>query len=250
MSIIKAFKLGYNYLKYKDDESDPEPVRAIGDIDLSIEKGEFVAILGRNGSGKSTLAKHMNALLMPTSGTIWIDGKDPTEEKDLWKLRKKAGMVFQNPDNQIIAGLVEEDVAFGPKNYGFSREEVEERVAEALKKTHIEHLRDKAVYKLSGGEKKLAAIATILAMEPDIILMDEPSVALDPRNRRYLINLLKEMQTTKIVASHDLDFILDTCERVIVMNDGRIVADGRAKSILLDQKLLEENGLELPLHYQ
>ena len=218
-------------------------------LSLYIERGESVGLIGANAVGKSTFLKVLVGLNMGFTGQLEVV-EHPMNKENLNHIREHIGYVFQDSDAQLFMTTVEEDVAFGPKNYGFSREEVEERVAEALKKTHIEHLRDKAVYKLSGGEKKLAAIATILAMEPDIILMDEPSVALDPRNRRYLINLLKEMQTTKIVASHDLDFILDTCERVIVMNDGRIVADGRAKSILLDQKLLEENGLELPLHYQ
>ena len=155
--------------------------------------------------------------------------------------------MFQDADAQLFMTTVGEDVAFAPRNYGLPEDEVEKRVTAALEKVHIPHLRDKAVYKLSGGEKKLASIATILSMTPDIILMDEPSVALDPRNRRNLIHVVNEFDHLKIIASHDLDFIWDTCGRVILMNGGRIIRDGKAEEILRDKELLEENGLELPL---
>ena len=171
----------------------------------------------------------------------------PLEKKTLPKIREKIGYVFQDADAQLFMTTVGEDVAFAPRNYGLPEEEVEKRVTAALERVHISHLRDKAVYKLSGGEKKLASIATILSMTPDIILMDEPSVALDPRNRRNLIHVVNEFDHLKIIASHDLDFIWDTCERVILMNGGRIIRDGKAEEILRDKELLEENGLELPL---
>ena len=164
-------------------------------------------------------------------------------------IREHIGYVFQDSDSQLFMTTVEEDIAFGPQNYGLSPEEVEKRVAHALELTHIEDLRKKQIYKLSGGEKKLAAIATILSMEPDIVLMDEPSVALDPKNRRHLINLLNEMEPMKIIASHDLDFILDTCERTILMWEGEIIADGPTSEILTNEELLDSHGLELPLRY-
>ena len=157
------------------------------------------------------------------------------------------GYVFQDSDSQLFLSTVEEDVAFGPKNYGLSEEEVEKRVTDALEKVHITGLRRKSNYKLSGGEKKLAAIATILSMEPDIIIMDEPSIALDPRNRRNLIGILDEIKALKIITSHDLDFVMDTCERVVLLDEGRIIADGPSDTILKDKELLESHGLELPL---
>ena len=249
MSIIKAFKLGYNYLKYKDDESDPEPVRAIGDIDLSIEKGEFVAILGRNGSGKSTLAKHMNALLMPTSGTIWIDGKDPTEEKDLWKLRKKAGMVFQNPDNQIIAGLVEEDVAFGPENIGVPTEEIWTRVAKALEKTGMTALRDKSPNRLSGGQKQRVAIAGIVAMQPDCIILDEPTAMLDPVGRKEVLATIRELNqregVTIILITHYMEEVAEA-DRVFVMDGGNIILSGTPREVFSKADLLKAHRLNVP----
>ena len=170
-------------------------------------------------------------------------------KENLNHIREHIGYVFQDSDNQLFMTTVEEDVAFGPRNYGLSEDEVEHRVQEALRLVHIEDLRDKHIYKLSGGEKKLASIATILALEPDIVLMDEPSVALDPRNRRHLIHLLNEMEPMKLIASHDLDFILDTCERTVLMWQGNIVADGPTEQILSDKELLESHGLELPLRY-
>ena len=168
-------------------------------------------------------------------------------KENLSHIREHVGYVFQDSDSQLFLSTVEEDVAFGPKNYGLSDEEVKRRVEEALEKVHITHLRGKHNYKLSGGEKKLAAIATILSMEPDIIIMDEPSIALDPRNRRNLIGILNEISALKIITSHDLDFIMDTCSRALLLDEGRIIADGDVKEVLTDKKLLEEHGLELPL---
>lgn len=171
-------------------------------------------------------------------------------KKSLSKIREKLGYVFQDADSQLFMSHVYEDLAFAPRNYGLSESEVEKRVQKALEMVHIEHLKDKQIYKMSGGEKKLVSIATILAMMPDAILMDEPSVALDPKNRRNLIHVLNGFKQLKIIASHDLDMILDTCSRVILMSDGRIIRDGDAREILSDRELLEANGLELPFCLQ
>ncbi len=173
----------------------------------------------------------------------------PLEKKNLKTIRKNIGYVFQDADSQLFMSTVFDDVAFAPRNYGMSEAEVNEKTMEALKVVHIEQLKDKQIYKLSGGEKKLASIATILSTEPDVILMDEPSVALDPKNRRNLINILNRLNQAKIIASHDLNMIMDTCERTILLSDGKIIKDGNTKEILLDKELMEESGLELPLGY-
>ena len=185
-------------------------------------------------------------LELPDQGEIRIE-EIPLKKQTLQKIREKIGYVFQDSESQLFMTTVEEDVAFAPRNYGLPEEEVARRVDAALKRVHIEHLKGKSIYRLSGGEKKLVSIATILSMTPDIILMDEPSVALDPQNRRNLIHIIREFEHLKMIASHDLDFIWDTCERTILMNDGRIVWDGPTEEIMRDEKLLTENGLELPL---
>ena len=221
-------------------------VPVLQDIGFHVGENEAVGLIGANGVGKSTLLKLLVGLDLGFTGSIRVS-EVPLEKRTLPKIREKIGYVFQDADAQLFMTTVGEDVAFAPRNYGLPEDEVEKRVTAALEKVHIPHLRDKAVYKLSGGEKKLASIATILSMTPDIILMDEPSVALDPRNRRNLIHVVNEFDHLKIIASHDLDFIWDTCGRVILMNGGRIIRDGKAEEILSDKELLEENGLELPL---
>lgn len=221
-------------------------VPVLQDISFHVGENEAVGLIGANGVGKSTLLKLLVGLDLGFTGSIRVS-EVPLEKRTLPKIREKIGYVFQDADAQLFMTTVGEDVAFAPRNYGLPEDEVEKRVTAALEKVHIPHLRDKAVYKLSGGEKKLASIATILSMTPDIILMDEPSVALDPRNRRNLIHVVNEFDHLKIIASHDLDFIWDTCGRVILMNGGRIIRDGKAEEILRDKELLEENGLELPL---
>ncbi len=221
-------------------------VPVLQDICLHAGENESIGLIGANGAGKSTLLKLLVGLGTGFTGSIRVE-EIPLEKKTLPKIREKIGYVFQDADAQLFMTTVGEDVAFAPRNYGLPEEEVEKRVQAALEQTHISHLRDKAVYKLSGGEKKLASIATILSMTPHIILLDEPSVALDPQNRRNLIRILGEFDHLKIIASHDLDFIWDTCERVILLSGGRIVRDGSAEEILRDRALLEANGLELPL---
>ncbi len=216
------------------------------DISFSAEKGSSIGLVGANGVGKSTLLKLLVGLNLQYTGTMQVCDL-PVEKKTLSDIRQHTGYVFQDSDSQLFLSTVYEDVAFGPRNYGLSEEEVSQRVTEALNLTGIAHLQNKQIYKLSGGEKKLASIATILSMQPDLILMDEPSVALDPRNRRNLIRILNSFSQTKLIASHDLDLILETCERTILLAEGRIICDGPTKDILSNQALLEAHGLELPL---
>ena len=215
-------------------------------ISLNAGENESIGIIGANGVGKSTFLKILVGLNLDFEGSIRVE-EIPLEKKMLAKIREKIGYVFQDSDSQLFMTTVYEDVAFAPRNYGLSEEEVDRRVQSALEAVHIAHLKDKPIYQLSGGEKKLVSIATILSMTPDIILMDEPSVALDPQNRRNLIRVLNEFNHLKIIASHDLDFIWDTCKRVILMAEGQIIADGPVEEILRNQELLEKNGLELPL---
>ncbi len=221
-------------------------VTVLKDISLTAHEGESIGVIGANGIGKSTLMRLLVGLYLDYEGVLEVAGH-PVVRKNLNHIREHIGYVFQDSDSQLFLSTVEEDVAFGPKNYGLSEEEVEKRVTDALEKVHITGLRRKSNYKLSGGEKKLAAIATILSMEPDIIIMDEPSIALDPRNRRNLIGILDEIKALKIITSHDLDFVMDTCERVVLLDEGRIIADGPSDTILKDKELLESHGLELPL---
>jgi cobalt/nickel transport system ATP-binding protein len=221
----------------------------LSDVKFKASAGESIGLIGANGIGKSTLLKLLVGLYTEYSGVLKVAGHD-VNKANLNHIREHIGYVFQDSEAQLFLSTVEEDVAFGPKNYGLSEEEVRQRVDEALARVHIESLRKKQNYKLSGGEKKLAAIATILSMKPDIILMDEPSIALDPRNRRNLIHILNELEALKIVASHDLDFIMDTCERTILIDDGQIIYDGPTDKIMHDEKMLTEHGLELPLRFQ
>lgn len=221
-----------------------EPV--ISDLTLHFREGESIGIIGANGVGKSTLLKLLVGLENGFDGSIRIE-EIPVEKNTLAKIRERVGYVFQDSESQLFTSKVYDDVAFAPRNYGFSPEEVELRTKRALEMVHIEHLAQKQIYKLSGGEKKLASIATILSMTPDIILMDEPTNSLDPGNRRAIINLLNEFSHMKIIASHDLDFIWDTCTRTILMKDGKVAYDGATEDILRNKELLEECGLELPL---
>ncbi len=219
------------------------------DLSFHAHDGESIGLIGANGIGKSTFLKLLVGLYTDYQGVLKVGGHT-VEPASLNHIREHIGYVFQDSESQLFLSTVEEDVAFGPRNYGLPKEEVARRVDEALEKVHITALRKKQNYKLSGGEKKLAAIATILSMEPDIILMDEPSIALDPRNRRNLIGILNDLKCLKIVASHDLDFIMDTCERTVLMHEGRIAADGKTEEILKNKDLLEGCGLELPLRFQ
>lgn len=218
----------------------------LSNMSFQLGEGETVGLIGANGTGKSTILRLLVGLLSGHQGSILVDGVE-VEKKSLEEVRRKIGYVFQDSDSQLFLSTVYEDVAFGPRNYGYSKEEVEKRVLGALEQVHMEEWKDRQIYRLSGGQKKLAAIATILSMEPEILLFDEPSIALDPRNRKNLIHIIKEMKGTKLIASHDLDLILDTCPRTILIAHSRIIFDGKTKDILTNQKLLCENGLELPL---
>ena len=222
--------------------------KVLENINYQLKKGESVGLVGANGVGKSTLLRILVGLNTGFQGDVMVNNI-PLEKKNLKTIRKNVGYVFQDADSQLFMSTVFDDVAFAPRNYGMSEAEVNEKTMEALKVVHIEQLKDKQIYKLSGGEKKLASIATILSTEPDVILMDEPSVALDPKNRRNLINILNRLNQAKIIASHDLNMIMDTCERTILLSDGKIIKDGNTKEILLDKELMEESGLELPLGY-
>lgn len=216
------------------------------DISLQVGRGETVGIIGENGAGKSTLLKLMVGLYLNFTGMIRIE-EIPVQKKTLASIRQKIGYVFQDSDSQLFMSTAFEDVAFAPRNYGLPEEEAERRAMAALSQVGASVLRDKPIYQMSGGEKKLVSIATVLSIMPEMIIMDEPSAALDPRNRRNLIRLLNSMEISRIIASHDLDFIMDTCSRVILLDHGSILADGETDEILRDQALLEAHGLELPL---
>ena len=217
----------------------------ITDLSFRINNGEAVGLIGANGAGKSTVMKLLLGLL-PAEGRITVDGLEVRKE-NLSAVRRKLGFVLQTSDNQMFMPTVFEDMMFAPLNYMVSREDAEQRVDAVLERLGLTELKYRHNHKLSGGEKRMAAIATILAMEPEVILMDEPTSALDPYNRRIVINTIRELKQTKIITSHDLDMILDTCERVILLSEGRIAADGPAAEILRDRSLLEANHMELPL---
>ena len=215
------------------------------DLSFTIRDGECVGLIGANGAGKSTVMKLILGLLPCTQGEIRVDDI-PVGKETLKEVRKKLGFVLQNSDNQMFMPTVYEDMIFAPLNYGVSKEETEARVDAVLEKLGLQDLKHRHNHKISGGEKRMAAIATILAMQPEMILMDEPTAALDPYNRRIVINTIRELPQTKLITSHDLDMILDTCDRVILLSGGRIAADGPAQEILRDKELLEANRMELP----
>lgn len=225
-----------------------EKIPVVQDLNFTIHKGESVGLIGANGAGKSTIMKLLLGLLTG-SGEILVDGL-PVNRQNLTQIRRKIGFVLQDSDNQMFMPTVYEDMIFGPRNYGLTEEQAERRVDEILTRLGLMELKHRYNHKISGGEKRMAAIATILAMDPEVILMDEPSTALDPVNRRTVINTINTLPQTKLIASHDLDMILDTCQRVILLSHGAIVADGDAEAILRDKQLLEANRMELPFCLQ
>ncbi|HIJ94529.1 MAG TPA: ABC transporter ATP-binding protein [Desulfuromonadales bacterium] len=227
----------------------PDGTVALKDVSFRISHGESVALIGANGAGKSTLLQHLNGALMPARGSITI-GDVPVTKATLAGIRRTVGMVFQNPDDQLFMPTVNDDVAFGPFNLGLRGEELEWRVAAALAAVAAEPLRNRPPYNLSGGEKKRVAIATVLAMSPDILAMDEPTSGLDPSARRQAIALLQGFQHTKIITSHDLDLVLELCPRIIILHEGEVVADGASLELFNDVKLLERCRLEQPLSMQ
>lgn len=223
--------------------------KILKDICFEVEEEETIGIIGANGVGKSTMLKIFVGILPEYEGNLQVCGM-AVNRKNLSQIREKTGYVFQDSDSQLFMSTIYEDVAFAPRNYGYSEKEVKDRVKKALSMVHIEEIQKKQIYRLSGGEKKLVSIATILSMNPELILLDEPSVALDPRNRRNLIHILRELPGTKIIASHDLDLIFDTCDRTILLSEGSIIKDGESRELLRDEKLLKQHGLELPLSMQ
>lgn len=225
--------------------SHPGGARALEGISFSVQRGEAVAIIGANGAGKSTLLLHLNGCLLPASGAVTIDSQ-PVNRATLPHIRRSVGITFQNSDDQLFMPTVFEDVAFGPANMGFPQREVDRRVEAALESVDALHLRDRPPYRLSGGEKRRVAIATVIAMEPDIIVLDEPTTGLDSFGRRKLIEILKGFDHTRIIATHDLELVLELCPRVILLHRGRIAADGPADVILADAALLERCHLEPP----
>ena len=249
MGIIKAVKLAFDYLKYDDDGNVVDTARAIDDVSLDIHPGQFIAILGHNGSGKSTLAKQMNALLLPTEGAMYVDNMDTAKEPDLWKIRQKAGMIFQNPDNQIIGSVVEEDVGFGPENLGIPTEEIWKRVDRSLERTGMTEHRKHSPNRLSGGQKQRVAIAGVMAMLPKCIIMDEPTAMLDPNGRKEVIRSARELNRTEgvtvILITHYMEEVIDA-DAVFVMQDGRIVLQGAPKEIFSQVEKLKELRLDVP----
>lgn len=236
-----------NVLSLKDVSFSYRPGREVlKGVSISVSRGEQVALIGANGVGKSTLLKLFVGLLEPHTGCVEVCGMT-VERKNLASVRRAAGYVFQDAESQLFLANVWEDVAFGPRNEGLAEDEVRKRTEVALESVGISSLAQEHVYRLSGGQKRLASIATVLALRPDVLLLDEPTLALDPRNRRMVIRALGDLPCAKLIATHDLDFVLDSCSRVIVVSDGMIVAEGAPAVILRNRELLESNGLELPL---
>lgn len=241
--ILKMEQLSFRY------EGSAEGEHVLDALTLSIGAGARVGLVGCNGVGKSTLLKLLVGILPMQEGQLSLCGL-PMEHKNLADIRKKVGYIFQDSDSQLFMPTVGADVAFAAENYGYPPEEVAARTRRALAQVQMEGMADRPIYRLSGGQKKLASIAGILTLEPELILMDEPSAALDPRNRRNLIRILNELPSAKLIASHDLDFIYDTCDRVLLLHEGRLAADGAARDILRDAALLDRCELELPLRFQ
>ena len=249
MGIIKAFKLGFDYLKYDEDGNVEATQRAVNDVNLDIEAGDFVAVLGHNGSGKSTLAKQINALLIPSEGTMWVDDMDTAKEPKLWKIRQKAGMVFQNPDNQIIGTVVEEDVGFGPENMGVPTDEIWKRVDDSLKKTGMTAYRYQSPNKLSGGQKQRVAIAGVVAMRPSCIVLDEPTAMLDPNGRKEVLKAVSELNkkenVTVVLITHYMEEVIHA-NKVYVMDGGNVVMQGTPREIFSQVETLKKYRLDVP----
>ena len=249
MGIIKTSKLVHEFIR-RDEEGNVDSITtALDNVDLDIKEGQFIAILGHNGSGKSTLAKHINALLSPGEGTIWVDGMDLSEEKNVIPVRKTAGMVFQNPDNQIIASVVEEDVGFGPENIGVPTDEIWQRVDHALKSVGMTKYRTHSPNKLSGGQKQRVAIAGVVAMEPKCIVFDEPTAMLDPNGRKEVIATAHELNRKKgvtiLLITHYMEEVVDA-DYVYVMEKGKIIMDGTPRQIFSRVDELKEHRLDVP----
>ena len=249
MGIIEAKNLVFEYIR-RDEEGNVEGItRAIDDVNLDIRQGEFVAVLGHNGSGKSTLAKHINAIHYPTEGTVWVDGKDTSDDVNLWEIRQEAGMVFQNPDNQIIGQVVEEDVGFGPENLGVPTAEIWQRVEESLKAVGMYEFRKHSPNKLSGGQKQRVSIAGVIAMHPKCIVLDEPTAMLDPNGRKEVIRAVRALndveRITIILITHYMEEIIHA-DKVFVMDKGKIAMEGTPREIFSQVEKLKELRLDVP----
>lgn len=249
MDIIKTDHLVFEYIR-RDEEGNVSSIyRAIDELNIDVKKGDFVAILGHNGSGKSTLAKHINAILMPTQGTLWVNGMDTQEEDKLWEIRRSAGMVFQNPDNQLVANVVEDDVGFGPENLGVPTEEIWKRVEESLSAVGMLDYREHSPNKLSGGQKQRVAIAGIMAMRPNCIILDEPTAMLDPNGRKEVIKTIRDLNKkesiTILLITHYMEEVIDA-DKVIVMDEGKVVMQGTPREIFSQVEVLKKYRLDVP----
>ena len=244
--IIRVENLIFEYAKAEDEKL---TARAIDDVSFEIEKGSFVAIIGRNGSGKSTLAKNLNGLLIPTSGTVYVAGYDTKDDDHIWDIRQTAGMVFQNPDNQLVSAIVEDDVAFGPENLGVPPEEIRKRVDKALNDVNMGAFKKKTPHLLSGGQKQRIAIAGVVAMKPECIIFDEPTAMLDPRGRKEIMSIIDELHAEGITVVLITHFMEETvnADRIIIMNDGHVLLDGAPEEVFARGDLIREASLDVPL---
>lgn len=247
---MNQYMVECNNVVYKYEQNDKDDFKlAIDSVNLNVKKGEFLVVLGHNGSGKSTLAKHINALLLPSGGKVYVDGLDTLVEDNIWKIRNKAGMVFQNPDNQIVATIVEEDVAFGPENLGIEPEEIRKRVDDSLEKVNMNEYRRHAPHLLSGGQKQRVAIAGILAMRPNCIVFDEPTAMLDPSGRNEVIQTIKDLNQnygiTIILITHYMEEAVEA-DRIVVMDKGKLVMEGSPRTIFSQVRVMKEIGLDVP----
>ena len=244
--IIRVENLIFEYAKAEDEKL---TARAIDDVSFEIEKGSFVAIIGKNGSGKSTLAKNLNGLLIPTSGTVYVAGYDTKDDDHIWDIRQTAGMVFQNPDNQLVSAIVEDDVAFGPENLGVPPEEIRKRVDKALNDVNMEAFKKKAPHLLSGGQKQRIAIAGVVAMKPKCIIFDEPTAMLDPKGRKEIMSIIDELHAEGITVVLITHFMEETvnADRIIIMNDGHVLLDGAPEEVFARGDLIREASLDVPL---
>lgn len=247
--MIKVKDLIFLYQKKNENGEVIQEIKAVDGVSMDVIRGDFIAILGHNGSGKSTLAKHLNAILYPTEGDVYVKDMNTKEEANIWHIRQSAGMVFQNPDNQIIGSLVEEDVAFGPENLGIPTDEIWERVARCLKAVNMEAFREASPNRLSGGQKQRVAIAGVMAMEPDCIILDEPTAMLDPKGRKDVINTVYELNKTKgitiILITHNMDEVIDA-DRVFVMDQGKVIMNDNPREVFQRVEELKACGLEIP----
>ncbi len=245
MDIIRMENVSFEYRMGGDRES----VKAIRDLSLSVEKGSFTAIIGKNGSGKSTLAKNLNGLLLPTGGRVFVKGWDTADEEHIWDVRQSAGMVFQNPDNQLVSSIVEDDVAFGPENLGVDPAEIRKRVDKALESVNMGQYKKKAPHLLSGGQKQRIAIAGVVAMKPECIIFDEPTAMLDPRGRKEIMDIIEELNgegITVVLITHFMDEAV-MADRLVIMNEGRIFLDGTPEEVFREYDLIKSIGLDVPM---